>query len=408
MQGYIRDLYVVVFEFLTEIFTEWSASGWKRFVNSFDKKSFDRLFTSKREKMRQISARLEREANLETQKRVRRMETAFMTTLQSTDRNVVAELKEMLLKLGTSEQRLLEGLDTNKQQHALVTTGPPQETSSLIDRDELDPSVEDEVQQLTVYLRRDLLNSLLELRMNLTAQRKALLRLLDRASHLQVDRRVAYRLQTWLRGTNTTCLWVQGPPHVAEPSQNTLTAISIVTAARTNDVSVLSYFCGLGTKNMTSRRIGLREMLKSFVTQLITLLSESISTDIDLSPVRFRFSAADSATLAELLSLFQDLRGLGPSHLFCVVDGLQQLEERSDREHTAEFQQVLKVLCDKGAEERTWKLCLTTDGYVDALALAVLDNLLDEINFEHEADDRFADDSCLLDEAQFGAERDDR
>lgn len=149
-------------------------------------------------------------------------------------------------------------------------------------------------------------------------------------------------------------------------------------------------------------------MLKSFIAQLVTLLPESICTDADLSPVRFTSCLGESVTIAELLSLFQDLRGLGPSHLFCVVDGLQQLEERSDRAHTADLHKVVRSLCDKSTEERTFKLCFTTDGYVDALALAVSDDLLDEISFEHEADDRFAGDSCLLDEAQFGAERDDR
>src|SRR5882762_7670537 len=30
MRRYVRELYVVVFEFLTEIFTKWSKSSWKR------------------------------------------------------------------------------------------------------------------------------------------------------------------------------------------------------------------------------------------------------------------------------------------------------------------------------------------------------------------------------------------
>ena len=35
MRRYVRELYVVVFEFLTEIFTKWSKSSWKRQENLY-------------------------------------------------------------------------------------------------------------------------------------------------------------------------------------------------------------------------------------------------------------------------------------------------------------------------------------------------------------------------------------
>lgn len=73
--------------------------------------------------------------------------------------------------------------------------------------------------------------------------------------------------------------------------------------------------------------------------------------------------------------------------------------------YTKRYQQVVSALCSQSAEGQALKLCFTTDGYVDALALAASAGLLEEIGYEQEADDPFADDSAFLVGARPGAER---
>ncbi|SPJ90367.1 uncharacterized protein FTOL_13248 [Fusarium torulosum] len=65
LRKYIQELYVVVFEFFTEIFNKWSKSGWKRVLTSFDNGAFNEIFTTKKDRLSAIERRMERYVNLE-------------------------------------------------------------------------------------------------------------------------------------------------------------------------------------------------------------------------------------------------------------------------------------------------------------------------------------------------------
>ncbi|KAF5629627.1 uncharacterized protein FTJAE_8508 [Fusarium tjaetaba] len=56
LRQYIQELYVIVFEFFTEVFNNWSKSGWKRFLTSFDDGAFNRLFTAKKNECQLLNA----------------------------------------------------------------------------------------------------------------------------------------------------------------------------------------------------------------------------------------------------------------------------------------------------------------------------------------------------------------
>lgn len=112
MQKYIRDLYVVVFEFFTMLFVQWSASGWKRLINSFDKNAFDKLFTAHQRKMNVISNKLEREAKLERATRIDDMFDTMLAKEVASSNLATSQIMAMLHALGSSGQKLLEEADS--------------------------------------------------------------------------------------------------------------------------------------------------------------------------------------------------------------------------------------------------------------------------------------------------------
>ncbi|RBQ74396.1 hypothetical protein FVER14953_20344 [Fusarium verticillioides] len=65
LRQYIQELQVIVFEFFTEVFNKWPMCGWKRFLTSFDDGAFNRLFTTKKERMLVIERRMERHVILD-------------------------------------------------------------------------------------------------------------------------------------------------------------------------------------------------------------------------------------------------------------------------------------------------------------------------------------------------------
>lgn len=89
--------------------------------------------------------------------------------------------------------------------------------------------------------------------------------------------------------------------------------------------------------------------------------------------------------MSEMLELLCGLHSLWPKLVICVVDGLQIVEDRSDREHTHVLQQVVYWLCPsdsarKREDSKTLtEICFTTDGYVDILGAATRADTLDEV-----------------------------
>jgi hypothetical protein len=111
MQKYIRDLYVVVFEFFTQLFVQWSVSERRRLVTSFDKNAFDNLFTVYQRKMDVISDKLEREARLERATRIDDMFSTIVTKHESSSDLASSQMMAMLHALGSSGQKFLEEVD---------------------------------------------------------------------------------------------------------------------------------------------------------------------------------------------------------------------------------------------------------------------------------------------------------
>ncbi|KAK7994453.1 hypothetical protein PG991_016041 [Apiospora marii] len=104
MQRYIMELYTVVFEFLTEIFTQWSRSSWKRFIKSFDEQAFHELFVEKRKRIKAIENRMQRHASgVHMQS-----DATFQMDTRRWQSGVERTLTQIMQKLGIDVQSVLE------------------------------------------------------------------------------------------------------------------------------------------------------------------------------------------------------------------------------------------------------------------------------------------------------------
>ncbi|KAL4917031.1 hypothetical protein BDW62DRAFT_202194 [Aspergillus aurantiobrunneus] len=185
-------------------------------------------------------------------------------------------------------------------------------------------------------------------------------------------------------------LWIQGPHGAAKPSQNCMTAVSIVALSHGNSIPTVSYFCSLShdIHAHPTRDDALRAMLTSIVAQLVLFLPERGSTSMDLSLARFSAIAQNAPSVDELLRMIRDLRRAGPRYVHCVIDSTlcnlaYSIHEDNDNQGLGESPRITKT-------------CLTTDGMMDVLSQAAEIDLVEKIEFGVEADDGITGDSTYM------------
>lgn len=100
------------------------------------------------------------------------------------------------------------------------------------------------------------------------------------APHLLVERQVHRQLTVWLKELSFRNLWIQRPHGVAKPSQNSITAVSIVAPSHENNIPTVSYFCSLSFDNdpQLTQQEALRAMLASIIAQFVRFLPARGST----------------------------------------------------------------------------------------------------------------------------------
>lgn len=400
MQKYIRDLYVVVFEFFTMLFVQWSASGWKRLINSFDKNAFDKLFTAHQRKMNVISNKLEREAKLERATRIDDMFDTMLAKEVASSNLATPQIMAMLHALGSSGQKFLEEADSKTvipSNTAVTLLGSP-DASDTSEGEQVLPS-----ERAVRYLQQDLLNSHAVIRSLLLRHDEDVKHLVPRASRAHVEILVAKRLKQLLQEANMMCLWVEGPSAAPIPSQNTLTAVHVTAAAENSGLQVISHFCALELRQKWTAQERLSLLLQSMIAQVIRFVPTRFSGDRDLSPERLGSCFAPQASISELLAVMGDVLSVVSGDVLCVIDGVQALEQRFDKTHTEHLLHAFQTLCRSGRGSQSHKLLMTTDGYADVLARLASGGTVDKIMSDH-------DSSEVLDVGMvsLGAERDQK
>ncbi|KAI7152879.1 hypothetical protein KC349_g8728 [Hortaea werneckii] len=386
IQKDVQELYVVVFQYLTDIFAAWSRSGLKRFSLSFDKNAVTKLFSTRQTQIDRLSERIDRAAKLHEQKSIQAILASVVTK---------AELDDALLKLGCHIQTYLEGLDLRRG--PLRSSHSDSSPSLLLTASE-EQQIEDDQPQVHIYQvdKQEIIHQIPDFERLLNLPINDAKNHSYRATHLETDSRVVLKLHSWLDGALGSNLWIQGPAHVPSPSQNTLTAMALMVALKGGRCPVLSFFCNsIRTMQLSPQQI-LSELVHCFIVQLVPHLPSVIRSDQDLSPPRFFSACRQDCSVEDTLALLMDIVNSVESPVYFLIDGVQALEQCADAEHTQSLSRMVEYLCGTDVEGQgkssTNKVCLTSDGLVDALALQAQRGQLEKVSFELESDEVQADD----------------
>ncbi|KAJ5744744.1 hypothetical protein N7533_009614 [Penicillium manginii] len=412
LRQYIQEIYIVVFEFFTEIFNKWSKSGWKRLITSFDGSAFDQLFTSKRNLIMKIERRMERDIELDDDHR----KNLRMDRIEAILSHLPLQMEEKQKLLFGDFQRFLE------QQSFRLEVPQPASNTSMIegtgkatssnptsDSKPSPPEPEANLAQRAHYRysRTEIQAELTIFTSQWMNQVDYLIQAVNESSVLQLNKEVHRRLMTWLRGLNSTHLWIHGPYDVSRPSQNSITTLSLAALARTNNIPCIFYFCTFTGHHESgvSKGVDLGSLLASIVMQLVQFIPDKGFTETDLSPARFGALARGALSVVETLQLIRDVRNVGPSLVYGFLDNVHVLEDRSDEAYTRDFLKTIATLCklDRGSQLPEHavttndneavpgtKICFTTEGYVDSLAQAEELQLVDRVEFDIEIKDPMA------------------
>lgn len=390
MQRYSMQLYIVVFEFLVEIFSSWSQSSWDRFRHSFDRKYFDKLVRSRRERMAELASKLDREANLATQRHVRKTPTQKdheamfyryweMTEarLQSYERKLVLGGQAILMVTDSGKDALVErqqivGIqETTQPGGRLVSSSRPDEEASASKDADAQPIKRADLDQLV--------NSISDL-----VQTEYLVDLLTETNNLNVDSEVYERLHAWTT-QDSLPLWIEGPYGAATPSVNTLTAASLIYTTRQSNLPVLFHFCG--NAPFQSRHVyyvtQLLELVYSLVAQLVTQLPPDVSLSNNLREMQIEALDRSPGSLKGAINLLDQLLQHRPSPLLVIVDGLEAAEDLGDKtqiNHLTKLVNILSSLPHVG-EQRVCKVCFATAGNVNTLGELLAQGRIQTVSF---------------------------
>ena len=400
LRQYIRELYLVVFEFFTEIFNKWSKSSWKRLLTSFDEGAFKQLFTSKKDRLSVIERHMERHISLDFRHRtvwgLENIEKLMGKLLG----NFPRQLDEQRLLLDEFLQKLQE-----KQSFLLQTHQPVSVTSMItgIEGDDSEPpypELEADPAPRTHFwfIRAEIQAELAIFTSQWMNQVDHLIQAARQSSVLQLEDEVHYRLGTWLQGHKSDNLWIKGPHGVPRPSPSSLTAVSLAALARTNSIPCIIYFCTFADHHHSElpQGVSLGLFLTSVVTQLVQLLPAQGYAGMDLSSTRFAALARGDLGVVEKLQLIRDVRSIGPRLVYGFIDNFQVLEDRSHEAYTRDFLKTIATLCTLNRESHLpenlvttndkavagTKVCFTSEGNVDGLAQAAGLQLIDTVDFD--------------------------
>ncbi|KAL9115720.1 MAG: hypothetical protein Q9227_000088 [Pyrenula ochraceoflavens] len=393
IQRYSIDLYVVIFDFLVDVFTNWSGgSTWDRLRHSFNRRYFERLVESRRKRIAEISQKLEREARLVTYQATldsdRRM--AELPTYDDTVAIISRLLNGMELRLGGKiDKELRESYrdQQNEMRHIALMQLPdtarlqakpstPSAEKSTENSDHVSVSHHDEKKQLAEFVES----------IKGHVQARYIEDLVAEASEVVADPPILQSLQSWASSSASSPLWIEGPVDTEVPSQNTLTAASLVYTARQSGAFVVTHFCGgvTGSSRKSFYTQQLIALVYSLVAQLMEYYKQDQRTGLKISQKRISQLDESRNSLPEAISLLEDLFDLRPQPLFVVIDSLHLVEDPNDKFVTAQARDLLAIFCNTLAEgdKRLTKTLLTTDGHVNVLGRLHAQSELDYTNYE--------------------------
>lgn len=455
MYVYVVELYVLVFECLTDIFSKWS-SRWDRVKTSLNETSIRTVFEERRLRMRNLREKLLAHITAEKVKRDQ-IEQRYSRQMQQRQSKNVEELlhlqrqyeedmrrlllhmsdmssamAEMRLQLGIRQQNLLEPLTHQRLSLTLsnINETPahqPAHVAPLVfpDVTPAASAVSEIVSKPTEAMSSiDIDLRLKPLKTRLAEYYAELSHTTTKVTHLEIDAAVRTRVLSWLGADHNDILWIEGPPGVSRPSQNTALGLLLSSSVSTDKTHVVHWFCGVESpvKSPSSRKRRLADMISCLLMQVTMLIPTEQISHFNLLHEHLRALQDQNISVPEALTLLKAARKYVPATVMFIIDGLQDLEGRDDPEYQALFIQFIRALQSMAEDSGTvlkssqgqedWtdrpkvdeqvsivtpkflsKVCFTTDGYVDGLAIAEGKGVLVRVSYSLQADDPGCDET---------------
>ncbi|KAL8365015.1 hypothetical protein RB595_004025 [Gaeumannomyces hyphopodioides] len=203
----------------------------------------------------------------------------------------------------------------------------------------------------------------------------------DPFSPAMVDAESLERLREWAASEEPGPLWLEGPYIAAEDLGNPLSMLAarMVDLADKNKVPVLSYFCKLTPESFAEDEdedpdetaaevratLALAYALVRQLVELLPVKSDGGLGSPDVSEARLALLDGSTRTWSAAMSLMSDLLTLMPRTVFCVVDGLNWVDDWSAERYVTD---VLRTL---GGKSSRLKVLYTTTGRCAALSDAL-------------------------------------
>lgn len=157
----------------------------------------------------------------------------------------------------------------------------------------------------------------------------------DPDAEIFADASVIESLQGWTRSLRSQVLAIAGLHNTSFTGPVSLISAYCTSLARQQKLPVISHFCCLPREpppaGSTRARRGLIALTYSLIRQLTELVPPVLDYDstCDLSADRFRKLDGTFKSWKEALSVLDTLLLFAPPILFCVIDGLDVLEDPS-------------------------------------------------------------------------------
>ncbi|KAF2464831.1 uncharacterized protein BDR25DRAFT_271045 [Lindgomyces ingoldianus] len=151
----------------------------------------------------------------------------------------------------------------------------------------------------------------------------------------------------------------------------TILAAKFIDFAAASNIPLVSYFCELkrGERLQMGNTLemqGLMSLFYGILRQMIELAPPEFKSSKDFSKERFEKLDGSVHSWDHLTSVFRDVQDILPGKLFCVIDGLQWLDDASTSSFLAQFVEMLrrdnfKVLITTTGQSQCLLDCLTRE-----------------------------------------------
>ena len=167
------------------------------------------------------------------------------------------------------------------------------------------------------------------------------------SSPMPLEPEVISRITDWSRGQDVPMLRIDGPVVDCEEERNPLTmlAAQLIDLTARSHLHVISYFCELSRSVKAAEREmrATVALVYSLVRQLIELLPPEFEASADFSEGRFRQLDGTLDSCGKAMRVFRDLLDVVPAAtVYCVIDGLQLMDDRRIEQPLRAFLQELR------------------------------------------------------------------